>query len=136
MRGERIAALRMIVVYDQISSRLLKQIHALNDQIDEARSKGETISPSWLSRQNRYKDLLSQTDREMRRFSKIANNTITDQQQQAAKAGLHDSIKLMESAAGEAKITATFNRLPVAAVENLAGFLGDGSPLKDLLNQL
>jgi SPP1 gp7 family putative phage head morphogenesis protein len=42
----------------------------------------------------------------------------------------------MEAAAEGAGITATFNRLPVAAIENLVGMLGDGSPLKTLLDQL
>jgi SPP1 gp7 family putative phage head morphogenesis protein len=36
----------------------------------------------------------------------------------------------------QAGIDATFNQLPTRAVENLVGFLGDGSPLKSLLDEL
>jgi hypothetical protein len=133
---ERDAALRMIGVYAQITTRLLQQIGALNRQIEAARAKGEILSPSWLSRQKRYDALLRQTSREMHRFSAIAKRTIINQQQQAANAGLRDSVDLMEAAASQADLNVTFNRLPIASIENVVGFLGDGSPLKTLLDEL
>src|SRR5262245_48539253 len=126
----------MIDVYGRISSRLVKKSADLAQAIEEARSKGEVISPSWLSREKRYKDLLRQATAEMKRFASIAEKTITDSQQQAANAALRDTADLMAAAAAEANISATFNRLPTGAVENLVGFLGDGSPLKDLLDEL
>jgi len=50
--------------------------------------------------------------------------------------GLNDSFELMTTAAEVADLSVTFNKLPVAAVENMAGFLSNGAPLKTLLDQL
>lgn len=136
LRNERGAASRLIAAYDQISARLLKQISALNQQIAEARAKGEIVSEGWLYRQKRYGDLLRQVDEQMKRFAQIADSTITRQQRQAGRQGLADSARLMEKAALDAGIGATFNKLPAAAIENMVGFLGDGSPLKSLLDEL
>jgi SPP1 gp7 family putative phage head morphogenesis protein len=136
LKKERVAAVLMIEVYGRIWSRLSQQIAKLNKQIADARARGEIVNQSWLFRQRRYGDLLRQVDEQMRRFAAIAEKTITREQAAAAKAGLSDSVALMEAAAETAGISASFNRLPAAAVENIAGFLGDGSPLKSLLDQL
>jgi SPP1 gp7 family putative phage head morphogenesis protein len=136
LRNERKAAVRLIEVYGNIWTRLLKQIAALNQKIKEARTQGETVNQAWLARQKRYGDLLRQVDQEFRRFAEVANVTITRQQASAAKAAFSDSVALMTTAAESAGIATTFNKLPAAAVENMAGFLGDGSPLRTLLDQL
>lgn len=136
LKQERVAAVRMIEVYGRIWSRISQQIAKLNRQIADARERGEVVNQSWLFRQRRYGDLLHQVDERMRRFVTIAEKTITREQAAAAKQAISDSIALMEAAADTADIPVSFNRLPVAAVENMAGFLGDGSPLRSLLDQL
>ena len=128
--------MRLITVYGTIWSRLSKQLAVINQQIEDACARGEIVNQFWLFRQQRYGDLLRQVDQEFKRFSDVADVTITKQQSAAAKAGLGDSVALMERAAESTGIASTFNRLPVAAVENLVGFLGNGSPLRSLLDQL
>src|SRR5262245_24927830 len=136
LQRERKAAMRMVNAYEIVLTRILKNLSSLNAQIREAEAKGETINPAWLFRQKRYTDLLRQVDQELSRFAGYADRTITTQQSAASKAGLSHSAILAETAIETAGISATFNTLPVAAVENMAGFLSNGAPLKSLLDQL
>lgn len=128
--------MRLIIAYGHIWSRLAKQLEKLNKEIADARARGEVVNHFWLLRQQRYGDLLRQVDGEFRRFSGFAESTITRQQELALKAGLSDSAALISSAAEGAGIATTFNKLPVEAVENMVGFLGNGTPLRSLLDQL
>jgi SPP1 gp7 family putative phage head morphogenesis protein len=136
LKRERRAAVRLIEAYGAIWQRLLKNISILAEQIASARARGEIVNQFWLVRQERYFQLLAQTQIEMKKFADISESTITKQQELAAKAGLSNSIALMEAAAEGAGIATTFNKLPVSAVENLVGTLGNGSPLRSLLDQL
>jgi SPP1 gp7 family putative phage head morphogenesis protein len=136
LKKERKAALRLVDAYGTAWARLSKNLEKLTAQIAEARAKGEVVNQFWLLRQQRYGDLLRQVNEEMRKFSDLAEATIVKQQSAAVKAGLNDSAELVEAAAGSADVGTVFNRLPAAAVENLVGTLGNGSPLRTLLDQL
>jgi SPP1 gp7 family putative phage head morphogenesis protein len=83
-----------------------------------------------LSMRIRRLQLLEQQAREeMERWSRIASGTIEGAQRDAARLGL---------AAGEQMLTAqvggAFDRLPVEAVEELAGLMGDGTPIHRVLS--
>lgn len=136
LKRERKAARRLIEAYGLIWQRLLKNISSLTQQIEAARARGEIVNQFWLIRQDRYFALLAQTQIEMRKFAEFSEATITRQQELAVKAGLSNSIALMEATAEGAGLATAFNKLPVSAVENLVGNLGDGSPLRTLLNQI
>jgi hypothetical protein len=136
LKKERKAALRMVAAYGMAWARLNKNFGKLTAQIAEARAKGEVVNQFWLLRQQRYGDLLRQVNDEMQKFADLSETTITKQQSAAVKAGISDSAALVEVAAGSADVGTVFNRLPVAAVENLVGTLGNGSPLRTLLDQL
>jgi hypothetical protein len=136
LRKERKAAVRLVNAYGLAWQRLERELSKLTRQIAEARERGETVNQLWLARQERYFALLQQVGAEMAKFADVAAVTITKQQKSAAKAGLSDSVALMEAAAESAGVSTAFNRLPVAAVENIVGTLGDGSPLCSLLGQL
>lgn len=136
LKRERRAAVRLITAYGIIWNRLLKNISSLGEEITAARERGEVVNQFWLIRQERYFQLLAQVNVEMRKFGEFAETTISKQQELAAKAGLSNSIALMETAAEGAGIATAFNKLPVSAVENLVGTLGNGSPLRTLLDRL
>ena len=136
LKRERAAAVRLIEAYGVIWNRIAKDLAKLNQQIAEARARGEAVNQFWLFRQQRYFELLRQVDAEFKRFAGLSEAVITKQQSAAAKAGLADSIALMEAATESAGVRTAFNRLPTSAVENLVGTLGNGSPLGTLLDQL
>jgi SPP1 gp7 family putative phage head morphogenesis protein len=130
---ERKAATRLITAYGTAWNRIKKNLDKLTEDISDARAKGEPVNQFWLIRQERYFALLQQVGAEIAKFSDFAESTITKQQSAAVKAGLSDSVAMMEEAAGTG---AVFNKLPAAAVENLVGTLGNGSPLRTLLDRL
>ena len=136
LKKESDAAARLIQAYDATWRRLSKQLTALNKQIEAARNSGEMVNQAWLFRQERYGALLRQIDEEFKRFADVAQTAITNRQRAAVKAAISNAVDLMGAAANDAGIAASFNRLPTAAAENIVGFLGDGSPLKRLLDQL
>lgn len=136
VRRERKAALRMVEAYGRIWNRLEKHLAALNQEITAARKRGEIVNQLWLFRQRRFGDLLSQVDAELGRFASVAEAVIAKQREIAARNGLNNSTVLATAAAESAGLSVSFNKLPVSAVENMAGFLSNGAPLKTLLDQL
>lgn len=136
LQRERAASVRLVKVYAPIWTRLEKRLAALSRQIEIARERGEDVNASWLARQERYQALLEQVAKEISRFADTAGDVITDQQQAAVRAALKDSEALIGDAIAQTpSVSGTFNKLPASAVESLAGFLGDGSPLRSLLGQ-
>ncbi len=81
--------------------------------------------------------LLNQVVREISRFADLAGNVITDGQRRAVRQVTQDTQQLLLMAMEQAPegLSADFNRINPAAVENLVGFMGDGSPLRSVLDR-
>ncbi|TXH46216.1 MAG: hypothetical protein E6Q97_30005 [Desulfurellales bacterium] len=94
---------------------------------ERARLRGYT-SPADLHNDRRYRDLLAQVRAELTRYGHDATDTITDAQRDAARAGLTDAQDAIA-----AQYDGRFSRLPIEAVTNLVGILGDGAPLREVL---
>ena len=135
LQRDRTAAARLISAYGVGFQRLQVSLAQLTKQIDAARARGEEVTPGWLYRQARFRELIEQAGREMLALSKYSDGLISDQQQLEIERGLRDSATLMEVGAREAGIPASLSRTPKAAVESLVGNLGDGSPLRGVLNR-
>lgn len=137
LRRERKSSLELLRRYGVVWTRLQNQIERLTRDIEKAQANGETVSENWLYRQDRYKALINQLSREIHKFAGEADKTITGEQKEAIRQAVRHASTLMDAAVGnDPAITGNFNRLPVSAVESLAGFAGNGSPLRDLLNKL
>lgn len=129
------AAARLIAAYELGASRLEANLRQLLASVEAARARGETITDGWLHRQARFRELIQQANQEMLRLAAFSDGLITEQQRAEIERGLRDSATLMESAAGEIGINPSFAQAPKAAVENLVGALGDGSPLRGVLGR-
>ena len=116
----------MIGVYKETQKRLRVQFKSVSAQIAAARLAGEEISPGWLYQQHRYKEMMLQCQMEIERFSRYAADKIEGQQRLALDFGLRHSQSL---AAMQMSGAASWNQIPHGALQNLVGFLGDGSPL-------
>lgn len=137
LQRERDAAVRLIQAYGIAYERLSTQLDKLLKQIETARASGETVDQAWLLRQQRYFTLLNLVVREISRYADLAGNVITDGQRHAVRQATQDAQRLLLSAMEQAPegLSAEFNRINPAAVENLVGFMGDGSPLKSVLDR-
>jgi SPP1 gp7 family putative phage head morphogenesis protein len=137
LRRERKTAALLASDYREAAKAMRADLDSLLVKIAEAREAGETVGESWLLRQRRFESLLIQVDEEIRKFSAIAEGRIIEAQGQAIEASLAQSYELMGAAVGNVPgVNISFHRLPKLAVENLAGFLADGSPLSSILSAL
>jgi SPP1 gp7 family putative phage head morphogenesis protein len=158
LASERAAAAEMVRAYGLAWKRMRQDLDALLKQIEDARKAGlvpdqftprapggppiprtpGTFSPSWLFRQERYQSLLRQVEAEMAQFSALATGTITAQQELVTGVAQDQAEQLALAGLGEgpAGVTITWDRLPKDAFTDLVGFLQNGSPLKDLLDEL
>ena len=140
---ERAAASRMVRAYGGVWGRLSPRLDAITQAIEAKRAAGEEVHPDWLRRQERYTELLRQTAAELVRFASFADLTIQDSQQRAVNAALAQAQELVGQGLPPglgfrdlAQIGIEWNRLPAEALTDLVGTLGNGSPLRTLLDAI
>ncbi len=104
--------------------------------VEEQRAAGETITEGKLWRLERMQAIQAQVERELLQFSEFADQTITANQREAIAAAERNAVDLIAGAfPPDAGVEIDFAQMPREAVEQLAGFLQDGSPLKSLLDE-
>lgn len=134
---ERRAAAQLVRAYGVAYLRLKQKLDELTKEIAEARAAGGEVPASWLYERGRLASLKSAMAAEMKKFSGGAAKVIADEQRAAVRLGLSDSRSLVVSAleAAGLSVEVDFGGLNRNAVEALAGFASDGSPLAELLNE-
>ena len=128
------ASSEMVRVYGRAYVALREDLDALMGRMHQAQSDG-TFSPSWLYQERRMESLLDQVRQQIGLFSQFAGAHITAEQVRAAQLGQSQARQLVLASLG-APPGGSLALLHTAAVEDLAGFLSDGSPLAALLDTL
>jgi SPP1 gp7 family putative phage head morphogenesis protein len=138
LENERRASSELVRAYGLAYSRIQARIAALTGQIDDARQKGEIISSPFLYERDRLKNLQIEIEREMRRFALAATERVTAEQGTAIKTAATDAQGLLSASAapGGASSSLSFGALNTEAMATLAGFAGDGSPLRLLFESI
>jgi SPP1 gp7 family putative phage head morphogenesis protein len=122
--GELQAQRRLAEAFDVAFGSVQREIDQLGRQIEEARRQGENVTRSWLFRNARLERLAEQFAFAGLLFGRSAAQTIASGQESAIFQATEHSRDL---------IGGTFQRGNVEAVRELVGTLGDGSPLRDVL---
>lgn len=138
-RRERQASSDLVRAYGQAWQRLQLQLAPLAREIETERKAGRQVSPSWLFQEQRLNNLLREVEAELREFARFAEDVIVNEQAVAVQAAQANAAALVETqlaAARPAGVLASFQRLPKEALNDLVGFLSDGTPLRALLDQL
>ena len=119
------------------SRRWLQVEQALQAQIDAAAleliNNGDTTI-SQAMRARRWHSLMEQTRDELRKYEDYIEPRIIDGQRTMITQAIQHSAAAIDAAAADAQMVVQFNRLPTAAVESMVGLAGNGSPLRDVLN--
>jgi len=138
LRRERSAASEMVKYYGQIWGQIQRQLTELTRKISEARAAGEEVSPAWLFQQQRLESLQLQVEVKLRDFARYAEDIIRSQQDKAIAAAQDHAEQLVMASLGKPPpgIVLRWDRLPQEAVQDIVGFLQDGSPLRTLLDDL
>jgi SPP1 gp7 family putative phage head morphogenesis protein len=129
LRGEQAQMREMARRWLAVERRLEAQMQALAYEMDAIKRSGGTVSRELLYTQVRYRELLIQLQDELRQYSQFAEVQITEQQRRLGRLGIANAQNSIEVQG----VTGGFNRLPMEAVDYLAGYAGNGQPLGQLL---
>lgn len=129
VRRDAEAAARLTLAYDDILKSLQRELDAVVGRMREAHANGETITPYWLRREQRYKALLDQAERQLQFYASGTRQLVENRQIAELRHGIAEGTAMVETVS----IGATFDRLPVSALENMVGVLRNESPLAQLL---
>ncbi len=130
LEREAVALAGMQAAYQDLEDALLLALLALFD--DMAREAGDA-PVSWLIRSERLQRLLDQVAIQMGEVSDLQTALITGAQAEAvamASAAAFDFAS--EAHPDRLRVATEWNRLPVAAFENMVGRMSDGSPLAEV----
>lgn len=118
--------------------RIQSDLGALLEEIEAEQARGKRVSAAWLRRQDRLEALLRGVDEELAHFAERADGIVTAAQEQAVTLGTVHAEGLTRIAWGEhaAAGSVQFNRVPKEAVRDLVGFLSNGSPVREILDEL
>ncbi len=122
-----------------MARRWLQVENALQDQIElfARRVTDDKLTVSQLhSRRfqlDRYASLLGQVRRELDRYTDYAVGVIANRQRSLVQVGINSAATAIRAVGADAGVRVAFDLLPIAAVQNMVGLAGDGSPLRSRL---
>lgn len=134
----REAESRVLAAYERALGRIQHEAAQLAKQQERAVRNGDPISPAWLYRQRRYRDLEATTLREINRLSTVVERETRRAQAQVipigAAAALRSVARYAPSRQARAAVEQRWGQFNPSAVEQLVGNTGDGKPLGWLLS--
>ncbi len=135
-RLEADAAARLVTAYGQAWDAISRDLRALTDAIEQAQARGETIDAAWLAKERRYRALLDQVEAQINGLAVQAGPLVRQQQAAAIAAAASHAEALARAALGPPPpgVVVAWDRVPVEALQQLVGALGDGQPLGTLLS--
>jgi SPP1 gp7 family putative phage head morphogenesis protein len=137
LKRERNASSELVRVYGEIWNVINRRLQQLELEKQEALAHGEEIGPHWLYQRQRLKSLQMQVEAELREFARLADETIRRQQEDAIRAAQDHARQLVLIQLPErAGTLIQFDLLPQDAIYASVGSLQDGSPLRDILDEL
>lgn len=133
LRREAEQMARMALAWHNVEQALMAEMELVASDIFARQAAGETISAWRIVRMERYQTLLRDTRIQLLQYGEMAEREITQAQRVLAELGIDHASTLMRMAAGSVDLR--FDQLVPAAVENMVGLAGDGSPLASLLRE-
>ena len=115
---------------------LRPRIDAITQRIDDARAAGETVNPAWLYQQARYRELLDASRTRFNQYAYLTEQVATGLQSYAATEAISAAYDLVRGAFGvspDPLAPDILIRPGAEELKDIVGFLGNGSPLRDLL---
>jgi SPP1 gp7 family putative phage head morphogenesis protein len=130
------ASERMYQSWLAVLQDLRPRVDAVTQRIDDARKAGETVNPAWLYQQQRYRELIEASRFQFNQYVNIVERQATGLQAFAATQAIDDTYYLLRGALGHTPDPNAPNvliRPDAESMKDIVGFLGNGSPLHDLL---
>lgn len=131
--GEEAARREIIAEYEKVRRKLQSEVRRLAAEIDSARASGKKISPAWLYRERRLKNLIDQIDAELRRFGRVAAVAIEQGQREAANLAVTETNRVISILSTD--LPGVGAAVPTRAIETVIGLFSNGSPLRQYFEQ-
>lgn len=122
------AADAMLGAWQGVDAALLEGM----EQLAGSFKPGATLTPARIARLTRYQALYEQVQAQLMAMEQIAAGTLEAGMQQAATLGAAQGVASLDALG----VSVGFNRLPVAAVENVVSLARVGRPLAALLEPM
>lgn len=132
LANEQAQMFQMAQRWLEVERAIEAQIAALAEEYARIRADGRTPSQRDLFAMTRYQSLLAQLQIELRKYTDYAEALIESQQRNYAQLAIQHAAAAIDASVTDA-VGVRFDRLPIAATENMVGLAGDGSPLRQLL---
>jgi SPP1 gp7 family putative phage head morphogenesis protein len=134
LTGDDAAKRQVLDAYLAAWKVLEPQLVQVTRLIADARRSGEEVSPAWLYRQQRYRDLLQQVGAEVSRLASALGPLITNRQATLVRLAEDHARELLRAGrTPQPGVIAGFNRINPEAVLQIIGQFVDGSPLVERL---
>lgn len=117
--------------YRDVFNALQSDLQALQERIDGAIERGQPLNADWLRRERRVRIVLDQIEEEVGRIAEGLATSTAQVQSQAAILGSRSVLATLAAGGITDRVA-----LPNTALIDLVGRLQDGSPLRDLLDDL
>ena len=136
--GTQAAADQALAAWSQAYRQTRIDLDGLFSRMATAKAEGKAISPAWLYQQDRYKASLATAKTEMARYAQHASAVAIKAQQSSVLAAQAHAAKTMalSAQAGLPGLATGFHAVNPANLNNLVGFLADGSPVHTLMASL
>lgn len=131
LSGEAHAMSQMATRWREVERALRSQTLSVAREIWRLQAAGTPVPRELLISLRHTQDLLGQVQKELDRYGDYADELIRARQADTMRLGIEAGTSAIQATAP----TVQFSRLNVAAVENLVGLAGDGSPLRSVLQQ-
>lgn len=131
----------LIRAHRKVLQRLRSELDALTAQIEAARAEGP-VTETWLRRQDRFRSLIADMERETATFLRVAAEEIQGAKGEAVARALDHAPKLTVASLGpaprnaRAAIAGSFDRTATPAMREMVSRAADGRPLGQLLGRI
>lgn len=142
LESDRLQAAAIIAIYALIWSQAQASLSRLNQQIQEAKARGEKIDQAWMLQRDRLATIQAQVEATVTQYAQSQIYPIITNGQVAAitMAERHAQTSILASLGATAQQAAQLGirvtPLPIGAMNAMVGRLADGSPLSRLLGEL
>lgn len=105
-------------------------LEALTAEIAERKARGQIVTADLVRLSKRYQELQAQVRDQVAEYAGWAAGRITDEQRWMARAGIEHASAMLRASLPRGGLAGAFNVLPTEALELMAGYVTDGSPLR------
>ena len=137
-RGEAGAVREMEGALEVAEVSIREKLEALMERMEQATAASEPISDTWLFLEHRYQALLGQVEESLGTLAGEQAEPLGARQREVVEAAADHAETVSRAALGDIPegVKVNFHRLPVETLESFVGYASDGSPLRELLNEL